>query len=828
MPFAEIAVDSPAPQKTYTFSIPEGVSLAPGQAVWVPFGRGSQLTQGIVFNLTEREPEFPLKPIAALLEAQPLLSRATLGLAHWLSDYYLTPLFDCAALFMPPGFRQRVRTAVALAPPRPGAAGVLTDRQRQLLEYVGLNQAPRDTAELAERFGRRIEAQVRSLVNSGHLLQISQFERPRTGPKFVRRIAPTALGLAADVATPQWSRRFRQRAVLEALRLTPEGVDHRDLRSRAGGTTAAALQSLEREGFVRTWEERVVRDPLAHRSFQEGFAPPLTVGQTEAVRQITAALADASPAKSPFLLYGVTGSGKTEVYLQALKECVARGKRGIVLVPEIALEPQTVARFSARFPGRVAVLHSGLTPGEAYDEWWRIRGGEFDVVVGPRSALFAPQPDLGLIVIDEEHEPTYKQQDPPPRYHARAVAVRMARATGSVLVLGSATPDVGSYVQALQHRLRLVELPDRPTNRSGTAGAGDRRGLPSVVVTDLREELRAGNRSIFSRPLQTALVDTLRRRQQAILFLNRRGAATFIQCRDCGMVVRCRRCESTMTYHSAQERLQCHQCNYRVGPPKQCRQCGSVRIRFLGVGTQKVASEVVRFLPGVRVLRWDRDTTAARGAHQALLAQFAGHEADVLVGTQMVAKGHDFPQGTLVGVVSADTALNLPDFRAGERTFDLLTQVAGRAGRGEQPGRVVIQTYCPNHYAIQAAGQHDYRRFYEEEIRMRRSLALPPFAHLIELTVLGGSLPRVNESAQALAVALRRACPERSRGAARRHRITLLGPAPHRIPRLRRTHRVCLMLKGREVAPIVAVLRTVLGPGRKFHGLPVLVDVDPV
>ncbi|MEK7215909.1 MAG: DEAD/DEAH box helicase, partial [Chloroflexota bacterium] len=423
--------------------------------------------------------------MASLLETQPLLSQAKLDLARWLSDYYFTPLFDCAALFMPPGFRQRVRTAVALVPPRPGAAATLSDRQRQLLEYVGLTQAPRDMTELAARFGRRIESQVRSLIKAGLLLQVSQFERPRTGPKFVRRIAPTALGLAADIATPQWSRRFRQRTVLEALRLTPDGVELSDLRSRAPGITAPILESLEEEGLIRTWEERVVRDPLAHRSFQEGFAPPLTADQAEAVRQITASLVHSSPAKEPFLLHGITGSGKTEVYLQALKECVARGKRGIVLVPEIALEPQTVARFSARFPGRVAVLHSGLTPGEAYDEWWRIRAGEFDVVVGPRSALFAPQPDLGLIVIDEEHEPTYKQQDPPPRYHARAVALQMARTSGPVLVLGSATPDVESYVNGLQHRLRILELPDRPTS-GGVAHAGrDRRGLPSVVVADL-------------------------------------------------------------------------------------------------------------------------------------------------------------------------------------------------------------------------------------------------------------------------------------------------------------------------------------------------------
>ena len=542
----------------------------------------------------------------------------------------------------------------------------------------------------------------------------------------------------------------------------------------------------------------------------------LTAHQQRALIRIMARLDSRHP--HTVLLHGVTGSGKTELYLRAIERVLEQGRSAICLVPEIALTPQTIDRFRARFGERVAVWHSRLTDRQRALTWSRLAEGTGRIVVGARSAVFAPVRQLGLVILDEEHERTYKQEVAP-RYHAREVAIARARLAGATVVLGSATPTVESYYAAGRDHGGLLTLPQRVKGH----------GLPKVEIVDMREELgrrfRAGP---LSHRLQRALEETVDRKEQAMLLLNRRGFARIAQCKTCGAVVRCERCSVPLVYHAGRQELVCHYCNFHQVPEELCPACHKGYLRFRGTGTERVESELHRLFPVASILRMDGDTTKSRGSHREIYEAVKGRQVGLLVGTQMIAKGFDFPQVTLVGVVSADTALNLPDFRAGERTFDLLTQVAGRAGRGEQPGRVVIQTYCPNHYAIQAAGQHDYRRFYEEEIRMRRSLALPPFAHLIELTVLGGSLPRVNESAQALAVALRRACPERSRGAARRHRITLLGPAPHRIPRLRRTHRVCLMLKGREVAPIVAVLRTVLGPGRKFHGLPVLVDVDPV
>ena len=539
-----------------------------------------------------------------------------------------------------------------------------------------------------------------------------------------------------------------------------------------------------------------------------GTALSLTAHQRRALKVIVEALE--SSRSRTILLHGVTGSGKTELYLQAIDRTFRQGRSAICLVPEIALTPQTIDRFRERFGERVSVWHSRLTAAQRAAEWRRLADSERRVVVGVRSAVFAPVQRLGLVILDEEHEQTYKQENTP-RYHAREVARTRAGLTGATVVLGSATPSVESYYAASQGRGTLVTLPERVKGR----------GLPKVEIIDMRESLgpryRAGP---LSDQLQRALQRTVEEGKQAMLLLNRRGFARVAQCKTCGAVTRCTQCSVPLVYHAGRQALVCHYCNFAQAPEELCRSCQKGYLRFRGSGTERVESELHRFFPVASIARMDRDTTKSRESHRELYEAVKSQQISLLVGTQMIAKGLDFPQVTLVGVVSADTALNLPDFRAGERTFDLLTQAAGRAGRGEQAGRVLIQTYCPSHYAIQAARQHDYQRFYEEEIRMRRSLSLPPFVHLIELTLIGSSQPRVSEAARRLAAALREA--------ARRRKISLLGPAPHRIPRLRRSHRVCLILKGRAVEPMVAMLRRVLQPGRKFGGLPVFVDVDPL
>jgi primosomal protein N' (replication factor Y) len=614
------------------------------------------------------------------------------------------------------------------------------------------------------------------------------------------------------------------------------------------------LRALEGHGLVELAEREVWRDPLADRSFVLETAPPLTPDQAEAWSAIEPHLlrahesaasrpAPGTPSLRPslvFLLHGVTGSGKTEIYMRAAEATLRLGRRVIILVPEISLTPQTVRRFSARFPDGLGIIHSGLSDGERYDTWRRIRAGQIRLVIGPRSALFAPMDDIGLIVLDEEHASAYKETDSMPSYHARAVATQIALAQHAVLILGSATPDLVTYYQALETgQVQLLELPQRilkhrrdlenqqaqldPSRvkyRPLAPGLKDVYAidLPPVRIVDMRHELRVGTRSIFSRALQAEVEKCLANGEQAILFLNRRGASTFVMCRDCGTVSRCPHCDIPLTYHLKSKRLTCHHCNYQRPEPRVCPICQSHRIKYFGVGTQRVEQAVHESWPHARIMRWDYDAVTGHETHQALLDRFASQQADVLIGTQMVAKGLDLPLVTLVGVVSADTALCLPDFRASERTFQLLAQVAGRAGRGPRGGQVIIQTYTPEHYAIRSAAQHDYAAFFAQERAFRSQMGYPPFSHLARLVGSNSNLARCREEAQELAHLLRaRIQHDRLDG------LSIIGPAPCFFSRLRGNWRWHILVR----APLEGDgLHALLGhlsipPGWKL-------DIDPL
>ena len=529
-----------------------------------------------------------------------------------------------------------------------------------------------------------------------------------------------------------------------------------------------------------------------------------------------------------FLLHGVTGSGKTEVYLRAIDHAVRLGRRALFLVPEIALTPQTLERVDAWFAGRVALLHSKQTARQKFDQWWDIRGGSFDVVVGPRSALFAPVDNLGLIVIDEEHEWTYKQEETPPLYHARTAALELARHTGAVVVLGSATPSVESYYHASRGRLRRLELPNRVTgaaipSHGDPQGIGETRdgyesgpapGLARVEVCDMRRELREGNRHIFSRALTRGLRQCLSGGNQAILFLNRRGSSPIVQCRDCGHVAACRRCSTSMTYHSSPARLLCHQCNHSRRPLAQCPECRGRRIRQLGLGTERVVSEVAGLFPGVSVDRLDSDAARSAGAAEEAVARLASGETQVLVGTQMVAKGLDIPNVALVGVVLADIGLHLPDFRSGERVFSLLCQVAGRAGRGDTPGRVFVQTYDPDNYAVRAGVNQDYAEMYQEEIEFRRTFGYPPFNQLAHIVYQNNDADAAQRQATAIVDELKRRLAAEGRAD-----IQVSGPAPGLPPRLRGRYRWRLLLRGRNLPDFLDSMDFPSGCS---------IDIDPV
>ena len=576
------------------------------------------------------------------------------------------------------------------------------------------------------------------------------------------------------------------------------------------------------------------RDPLLGRTFAITTPPSLTSEQaavwnkvrTQGTDRLTKGVLRRGLAAG-FLIHGVTGSGKTEIYLHAIAEALAHGRQAIVLVPEIALTPQTVARFAGRFPGRVTVIHSGLSSGERYDVWRKIREGAFDVVVGPRSALFAPLSRLGLIVLDEEHEPSYKQDAEvwgsfKIFYDARAAARKLAELVGGVLILGSATPSMESYYAAQQGDLTLLNMPRRVVGH-GIAPSAELadvpvayHDLPPVEIVDMRLELRAGNRSILSRSLQSELHTTLDAGQQAILFLNRRGSNTFVMCRDCGHVQECPRCDVPLTFHERANQLICHHCNRRYPIPEICPNCNSKRIRYFGSGTQRIEDLVHEFAPRARVLRWDADTARGRGGHEVILQQFANHEADVLVGTQMIAKGLDLPLVTLVGVVAADVGLYLPDFRAGERTFQLLTQVAGRAGRSRHGGRVVIQSYTPDHYVIQAAAQHDYTGFYQRELGYREEYGYPPLRRMARLVYWEKKLDKAMVAAEEMAAAIHARLREMGLGP---DDATVIGPAPAFFARFRGYYRWQVLLLTDD--PAAALRRLTIPFGWR-------VDVDPV
>ena len=613
-------------------------------------------------------------------------------------------------------------------------------------------------------------------------------------------VAGAAVTLALTVEDKEGLRAKRQLAALELLQRdlnksaqwTPHAL------CQASGMTPAQLQQLVREQIVVIEETEVRRNPLAGRSIPPSEPLTLTPDQEYALHCIVGT--EYQP--RPILLHGVTGSGKTEVYLQALAAVIARGQRGIMLVPEIALTTQAVTRVASRFPGRVAIIHSELSIGERYDEWRRIRAGEVDVVIGSRSALFAPLPKLGLLIVDEEHEPAYKQSEIKPTYHARDAAVVLADILRIPVVLGSATPAVETYYRAERDYYRLVELP-------GRIGAT----LPPVEIVDLRNELHAGNTSIISRRLHDELQRVLDQGQQAILFLNRRGAASCILCRDCGYVAMCDRCDLPMTYHATERILLCHYCGRQSKVLHFCPSCKSAGMRYFGLGTEKVQETIQRTFPTARLLRWDRDTARNRRAHEQLLETFEKREADILIGTQMIAKGLDLPGVTLVGVVSADIALSLPDYAAAERAFTLLTQVSGRAGRGREPGRVIIQTFNPQHFCIDAASRHDYHEFYWAEIEARQRYAYPPFRRFVKFTYSHENRHRCQNEALLLY--------ERLAEWIERLQLTdtdIVGPAPALMERLRSKYRWQLIVRGPDLQRLIRVIDA---PGWE-------IDIDPV
>lgn len=826
--YVEIAVNVPHVYGTYHYHIPPALKdqISRGQLVIIPFG--AQTVQGIVLEFVD-QPEVPdTKAVQDILDPQPVVTSQQIQLARHLARETLSPLGITLHAMLPSGLSVKADTEYRL-----------TDRSKQRLQQG--EPVHEDLSQAQERFvdllqdrgplrGRQIERALplkrwrstadallrREVIESKPVL-----ESPRVSPKQERFVRLTASQEEIDrqmdtLAQSGYPDALQRRQALLRFLLEKEGpVNVSDVYAETGAQLRD-LRQLAKRDLLRITQKTVLRDPLEDLSVAEPQSLTLTRAQREVWEEIDLALSEAL--SKTFLLYGVTGSGKTEIYLRAVEQVIKKGQQAIILVPEIALTPQTVSRFFRRFPDQVGVLHSELSAGERYDTWRMARSGELSVIVGPRSALFTPFPEIGLLVVDECHDDSYYQGETPPHYHAATAAAEYANLMNVICIMGSATPNVTSTYKAAQGEWIPLSLPERILAHKkkieqqiaqAPAPPETRRyqpleeeiqmaELPPVEIVDMREELKAGNRSIFSRALADQLHAVLGRDQQAILFLNRRGTSTHVFCRDCGYTLKCPRCDISLTYHQHDASLICHHCGYQRNMPHSCPSCGSKHIRQLGTGTEEVQAKLKAEFPEVRTLRWDRDTTRSKGAHRRIMETFSAHQADVLIGTQMLAKGLDLPLVTLVGIVMADTGLNLPDYRTDERTFQVLTQVAGRAGRSPLGGQVILQTYQPDHFVIQTAADHDYRRFYRHEINHRRQLRYPPITRLVRLETRSTDYYQVQKKAKELGRHIKTWIKEGNFQATQ-----VIGPAPCFFARIRGEYRWHIILRGPDPTKII-------------------------
>jgi len=816
VPIVEIALPVPV-DSLFSYAVPAPLALAalPGCRALVPFG--PRRLAGLIVSRDEsggaRSHEGALRSIERVLDPAPVVSVGMIRLLREAAHDVYCPVGLALACATPSGSAPRAAAGFAITNFGQEASlrGAAAPQARPLLAWLA--RAPRTQREVERRFPKE-RTLIRDLLRDG-LLERQAVETGSGARAPVQRMARVADGadIAAALAGPL-GRAKKQVALL--ARLAADGAQP----VAALGGASESLRQLARRGLVILFEQAAEAASRQNESLADGeaTAPEPTPEQEAALAAITEAIR--ARRGDQFLLHGVTGSGKTEVYLRAIAETLALGRQALVLVPEITLTHQLVARLAARFGTRVALLHSQLRPGERIAEWRSLLGGKTRIAVGARSALFAPLDDLGLIVMDEEHEPAYKNEEGF-RYHARDLAARRAAESGCPLVLGSATPALETRYAAERGELRRLSLPHRIGGRP----------LPAVEVIDLGVEralLPRGRRLVLSRVLHAAVAEALADGGQVILFLNRRGFSTRIFCFDCGHAERCQHCEISLVYHAGDHRLRCHYCQYEIAPPETCSKCGAPDTALLGLGTERLEEDVRRRFPTARIARLDRDTAAKRGETERVLAALAAGTVDILVGTQMVAKGHHFPGVRVVGVVAADQSLHFPDFRAAERTFQLLTQVAGRAGRGAAPGRVVIQTFVPDHYAIRPVRQHDYEAFYRAELAQRAAVGYPPFGRLVHVLVSG------SEEAETLAVAERLAQRARSAVGAEDEAPSLafsvLGPGPSPIARLRDRFRFQLLLKGSDEKRVLDAGRALaeVAHGRESAGVRIQVDANPV
>lgn len=770
--------------------------VVPGIRVKVPFGPRNVLGFVIEISTTTDVPANKLKPIAQLLDLEPVLTTEMLQLSKWLK--YQTICFEIDALqaMLPGALRAKYEKHVI--------AQVEVTNLPEMLQPL-FNRNGKSTMKQFEQAG--LMKLLKEAVDEG-LVIVENVVKQQGNIKEIRMVQVTHSSEIIEQLIEQLGNRSAKQRQLMQWMIGHVGqvFEVADILQQVG-VSQAVLQAVVDKGAASFVQQEVYRNPFKKDVALTNHLQ-LTGEQQIALSAITTAMEEKRA--ETFLLQGVTGSGKTEVYLQAIQHTLLEGKQAIMLVPEISLTPQMTERFRSRFGEQVAVLHSGLSVGEKYDEWRKIQQGKVSVVVGARSAIFAPFTNVGLFILDEEHESTYKQEDSP-RYHARDVAIWRSQFYNCPVILGSATPSLESFARAKKKVYTLLTLKERAKQQA----------LPTVKVIDMREELHKGNRSMFSVDLIEGIKTRLERKEQIVLFLNRRGYSSFVLCRDCGTVVQCPNCDISLTYHRSHEKLKCHYCGYDEYVPQTCPQCTSDHIRFFGTGTQKVEEEIYKQFPEARVVRMDVDTTSKKGSHEELLDRFGRGDADILLGTQMIAKGLDFPNITLVGVLSADTSLHLPDYRASERTFQLMTQVSGRAGRHDKLGEVIIQTYTPEHYAIELSKEQLYEPFYEREMHARHLASYPPYYYVVLIQLSHEDIMMAQEYVARAAEYLRNNLSQQ---------VAIIGPTSASIARLQNRYRYQCLIKYKVEPNLIPVLLDLIKLYRADwikKGIVLTVDLDP-
>ncbi|MFB5445483.1 primosomal protein N' [Enterococcus faecalis] len=803
---AKVIVDVPTMQtdQPFTYLVPENLNeqLAVGMRVEVPFGNGNRHVQGFVLAIEPMaatvldETNVQLKELVAVLDLKPVLNTEMLALADYMKEKTFAFKITCLQTMLPSVMRADYQKYI-----------YLTDELSEELQdqlFYGLEEISWDQAQergllpqlMALRKQQKVD--IRYEVTTRNKVKMVRFIQ---AAKEFEQLEEIRLGLRKGAKKKEQLLYYLQRLGTEKVTAVKE--------MKELGFSTALLNEAAKNGWLTFIEKEAYRDPFANQTFEKTTALSLNAEQQVAVETILQSVQEQQ--SQTYLLEGITGSGKTEVYLQVIAEVLNQGKTAIMLVPEISLTPQMVQRFKSRFGEHVAVMHSGLSQGEKYDEWRKIERGEAEVVVGARSAIFAPIENIGVIIIDEEHEASYKQEETP-RYHARDLAIWRSEYHHCPVVLGSATPSLESRARAQKNVYQRLRLTQR-ANQAAT--------LPTIDVVDMRQEVENGNVSSFSMSLQEKLQERLEKNEQSVLLLNRRGYSSFVMCRDCGYVLPCPNCDISLTLHMDSKTMKCHYCGHEERIPYRCPNCGQDKIRYYGTGTQKVEEELQTLLPDSRILRMDVDTTRRKGSHEKILRTFGEGQADILLGTQMIAKGLDFPNVTLVGVLNADTALNLPDFRSSERTFQLLTQVSGRAGRAEKPGEVIIQSFNPEHYAIQLAKVQDYEDFYTKEMYIRHRGDYPPYYFTVQITA---SHPEENEAAKQMfqiATKLKQGLSPQA---------ILLGPTPSAIMRVNNRYFYQVIIKYKQEPMLQPLLKEILTDTQRAtaRGLKLSIDAEPM